>query len=157
LEAHERWQYDDTEKVQKLMRLVALCNKCHQSTHFGLASLLGKSEEATQHLKQERGFTDGQVELHINDAFSLYRERSKHNWKLDITLITSNGIKLSDNIGRNMAGSPGVASSRGAANRLGANSIDGANDKGVEQKTSTVSDWIEYLHKMISDLLGKRW
>lgn len=139
------------------MRIVALCNKCHQSTHLGFASLKGKGEEATQHLKQVRGFTDREVEDHINDAFSLFGVRSKHNWELDITLITSNDIKLSGNIRRNVAGSPGVASSRGAANRLGANSIDGANDKEVKQKTCTVSDLIEYLRKMISDLLEKRW
>jgi hypothetical protein len=96
LEAHERWHYDDKKKVQKLMRLVALCNTCHRSTHFGPASILGKREEATQHLKQVRGFTDSEVKLHIANAFSLWRERSSHNWELDITLITSNGIKLAD-------------------------------------------------------------
>ena len=39
LEAHERWDYDNITKTQKLMRLIALCHKCHEVTHMGLAQI----------------------------------------------------------------------------------------------------------------------
>ena len=35
LEAHERWEYDETNRTQKLKRLIALCHQCHQATHIG--------------------------------------------------------------------------------------------------------------------------
>ena len=56
LEAHERWSYDNKKKIQKLMRIIALCHQCHQSTHMGLAGILGKKDEAIEHLKSVRGF-----------------------------------------------------------------------------------------------------
>ena len=46
LEAHERWDYNEQTNTQKLMRLVALCHNCHQSTHIGLAGIRGKRVEA---------------------------------------------------------------------------------------------------------------
>ena len=50
LEAHERWAYDDSSNVQALRRLICLCTDCHTTTHFGLASINGKSDEAFKHL-----------------------------------------------------------------------------------------------------------
>jgi hypothetical protein len=94
LEAHERWKYDYTTKTQKLMRLIALCHECYQTTHIGLAQINDKYEEATNHLKKVRNFSDAECQLHIHEAFNTWRERNKYRWKLDITLITNNGIKL---------------------------------------------------------------
>lgn len=50
LEAHERWAYDDSNSVQALRRLICLCTDCHTTTHFGFASISGKSDEAFKHL-----------------------------------------------------------------------------------------------------------
>ena len=94
LEAHERWDYDEVNKVQKLTRIVSLCSNCHQSTHIGMAGINGKRKEAESHLKQVRNFTNDQVNIHITDAFDLWRKRNQYAWKLDITLITNNGIKI---------------------------------------------------------------
>jgi hypothetical protein len=37
VECHERWDYDDDRKIQRLERLVALCPACHEAKHAGLA------------------------------------------------------------------------------------------------------------------------
>jgi hypothetical protein len=96
LEAHERWEYDDVNKIQTLKRIVALCHQCHQTTHIGLAGIKGKKDEAVAHLKKVRNFTDVECEIHIKNAFSLWSERNKYNWDLDLSLIENNNIKLSN-------------------------------------------------------------
>jgi hypothetical protein len=51
LEAHERWIYDEPTGLQALRQLICLCNQCHTVTHFGLASIKGKDQEALDHLR----------------------------------------------------------------------------------------------------------
>jgi hypothetical protein len=94
LEAHERWSYNDETKVQKLERLVALCRKCHGATHMGFSKMKGKGDEAREHLKKCRKFTDSELDQHIQEASQLWRLRNKTNWELDLTLMTNNGIRL---------------------------------------------------------------
>ena len=98
IEAHERWSYDGDTKIQKLMRLIALCKRCHESTHMGLSAILCKEDSAKAHLMTVRGFDETQLQMHIDDAYKLFAERSKVNWILDIDIITCNGIRLNDNI-----------------------------------------------------------
>lgn len=93
LDAHERWSYDNETKIQKLERVIALCEQCHQSTHMGLAGIMGKEDEAIKHLRQVRIFTDIEFDKHKKDASLLFKERSKYKWELDISIISSNGIK----------------------------------------------------------------
>jgi len=98
IEAHERWNYDDDTKTQKLVRLVALCNMCHTTTHIGLAGINGKGYEALEHLKKVRNFTYEQAIEHKNQAFQLWRERNTIEWNLDLSLLTNNNIKLIKNV-----------------------------------------------------------
>jgi hypothetical protein len=98
LEAHERWDYNEETQTQKLVRIVALCHDCHQSTHMGLAEIKGKGNEAKEHIKKVRKFTETEYQQHKDDAFEIWRKRNKINWNLDLSLITSNNIKLSKSI-----------------------------------------------------------
>ena len=97
LEAHERWRYDNKNKIQKLVRLVALCSDCHLVTHIGYASVSGKYEKAYSHLKKVRDFDNQDCDDHIERAFKLWDKRNEYKWELDISLITDNGIKLKKN------------------------------------------------------------
>jgi len=87
LEAHERWHYDNETKIQKLVRLIALCKQCHGVTHFGYSELKGKREEMYNHLCKIRGFTNDEADRHILDAYKLWGDRNKFKWTLDISLI----------------------------------------------------------------------
>jgi len=40
LSCHEAWEYDDENKIQKLIGFKAVCTLCHHVTHFGKAKLL---------------------------------------------------------------------------------------------------------------------
>lgn len=87
LEAHERWAYDDSNNVQALRRLICLCTDCHTTTHFGLASINGKSTEAFKHLGTITGLPADQVSQHIDAAFALWRRRSAIAWELDLSIL----------------------------------------------------------------------
>jgi len=99
LEVHERFSYDDDNKIQKLERLIALCNDCHTATHMGRARVKDIEEQAKQHLQKVRGFNEKEVNKHIDNAELVYKKRSDINYQLDLSLLINSGIivnKLSD-------------------------------------------------------------
>lgn len=94
LEAHERWSYDEASGVQSLRRLICLCSDCHRSTHFGLAEVQGRREQAMHHLRTVTGMTAAQAEQHVRGAFSQWRQRSARHWALDLSILTGAGITI---------------------------------------------------------------
>ncbi len=94
LDAHERWYFDEESKVQKLLRIIALCEACHEVTHMGLAQIKGREEAATNHLMKVTGMDCKAAESHKNEAFDLWRSRNRFAWDLDLSIITDSGIKL---------------------------------------------------------------
>jgi len=94
LEAHERWACDDSNNVQALRRLICLCTDCHTTTHFGLASINGKSTEAFKHLCTITGLPADQVSQHIYSAFALWRRRSAIAWELDLSILVRAGVAV---------------------------------------------------------------
>ena len=97
LEAHERFTYDTQPGVQRLVRLICLCTACHRVTHFGRTMLQGDAagQAALDHLQAVTGMNDAQTERHIRDAFDRWQRRSEISWRVDLSLITSAGIRLS--------------------------------------------------------------
>lgn len=87
VECHEVWEYNDQTHTQKLIKLVALCVKCHQVKHIGRAIAIGKQMECFIHLAKVNKWTQKQIDDHVIASFELHKERSKHQWKLDISLI----------------------------------------------------------------------
>lgn len=94
IEAHERWHYDEKRLVQSLRRLVALCTPCHESTHFGLATVRGNEDRAAAHLATVNKWDTQQVNAHITQAFSVWKQRSSRSWELDLSLLTDAGINV---------------------------------------------------------------
>jgi hypothetical protein len=94
LEAHERWTYDDKTKVQMLRRLICLCTDCHTATHFGLASVDGKAEDAFRHLCAVTSLPADEAQRQINAAVELWRKRSIVEWKLDLSILINAGITV---------------------------------------------------------------
>jgi hypothetical protein len=50
LEAHERWEYHEATRTQRLKRIVCLCSFCHEVTPYGLACIRERDEIALRHL-----------------------------------------------------------------------------------------------------------
>lgn len=87
VEAHERWEYDDRTRVQKLVGLEALCPPCHEVRHLGRAISTGRGKLAFEHLSRMNGWTSDETRLHVEEAFLRWRERSTHDWTLDVTWL----------------------------------------------------------------------
>lgn len=86
-EVHERWSYDEESGVQTLRRLLGICKECHEATHYGLAEVMGKADEAKQHIMQVENLTEKQVDEQINEAFRIWRRRSSVQWKIDLSAL----------------------------------------------------------------------
>lgn len=87
VECHEIWNYDDVNHVQTLVGLISLCPTCHQVKHIGRAIAIGKLTVCKQQLAKVNKWTPKQIDDHIISSFELHKERSKHQWILDISLL----------------------------------------------------------------------
>ncbi|MBA8825520.1 hypothetical protein FHX42_002871 [Saccharopolyspora lacisalsi] len=94
MEVHERWDYDERERVQALRRLICLCTDCHRVTHFGLARVRGHAEHAFAHLRAVTGMSEEKASEHVRSAFALWERRSAHQWSLDLRLLTDAGVTV---------------------------------------------------------------
>jgi len=87
VECHEIWDYNDETHIQKLVGLISLCVRCHQVKHIGRAIAMGKVDEVFNHLAKVNKWTAEDIDKHIKESFKLHKERSRHKWELDISLI----------------------------------------------------------------------
>jgi 5-methylcytosine-specific restriction endonuclease McrA len=87
VECHEIWHYDDTNKTQTLTGLISLCPYCHKCKHPGLAQINGELNIVINHLIKVNNITKPDAEKLLNDAFNVWKERSKYKWILDISYI----------------------------------------------------------------------
>lgn len=94
LEAHERFAYDESTGVQRLVRLICLCSACHGVTHFGLAVLDGDGEVMMGHLQLITGMDRRQARAHLDEAMALCASRSRIAWQLDLSLIEALGVAV---------------------------------------------------------------
>jgi hypothetical protein len=94
LEAHERWDYNSENMTQRLVRLIAVCEPCHNATHIGRAGMIGRGREAEEHLSKVTGCNEIEVKKHIGEAFNIWRQRNEISWTLDLSLLSNSGIRI---------------------------------------------------------------
>lgn len=95
VELHEMWDYDDLHHVQRLKGLIALCPRCHQVKHMGHTLRTPAASAALEHLARVNRVTLARAVDLVQRAFVVHRERSRHNWVLDISWLTRrHGIVL---------------------------------------------------------------
>lgn len=87
VECHEVWHYDDSRRVQFLMRLQALCPRCHRVKHLGRTANLGYGEQACVWLAQVNGWDEAITERYVQAVFDQWAARSRHDWTLDLTVL----------------------------------------------------------------------
>ncbi len=89
LQAHERWSYDDTTRVQTLRRLVCLCTRCHHTTHVRFSEVTGQGPQAHAHLRAVNQWSAADTDAHIAMAARVWRTRSAVDWSLDLSILTA--------------------------------------------------------------------
>lgn len=94
LDAHELWEFDDVNNIQKLVKIIALCKSCHGVIHFGHTQLRGYGNDAINHFMKVNECDFEDFEEHKDKAFEIWQKRSQVEWKVDMTLITDRGFVL---------------------------------------------------------------
>lgn len=94
VECHELWEYDDESHIQKLVGLTGLCHSCHEVKHMGFANIRGRGAIAKVHLAYVNGWTAAEAKEYVAEAFLVWRERSKHEWALDMTWLERLGVSV---------------------------------------------------------------
>lgn len=114
LEAHERFLFVGCVQ-KKLVRLVCLCRRCHEATHYGLARIKGRETEAHEQLAKVNGWSMDSLDEHVCDAFSVWEKRSARRWDLDVSLIEGAGfaVRVPQAKDRNGLADAGVVATRG--------------------------------------------
>ncbi|MCX7914374.1 MAG: hypothetical protein N2511_07300 [Thermodesulfovibrionales bacterium] len=94
LEAHEFWEYDDANHIQRLVAIHHLCALCHKIKHVGfwLHTQEGLSrlkeegltpQDLIDHFCRVNSCTPEDYEKAEEQAFETWRKRSRHKWKQD--------------------------------------------------------------------------
>jgi len=89
LQCHEKWRYDDAGHTQTLVGFHAVCNMGHHVMHFGMAQILAEQGHldlgaVIHHFMKVNHVGREAFQAHQEEAFRVYRERSKHVWKVDL-------------------------------------------------------------------------
>ena len=94
VECHEIWHYDDRKYIQILEGLIALCPSCHEVQHIGLAGIQGHGERAETHLATVNGWSEEQTKTYLEKVWQIWRERSRHQWNLELSWLEQYGIVI---------------------------------------------------------------
>ena len=89
LNCHEIWEYDDNTYDQSLKGFIALCNDCHMIKHIGFAGIQASKglldmDKLIEHFMKVNSCDRETFEKHKDDAFAQWRERSTHDWQVNL-------------------------------------------------------------------------
>ena len=79
LNCHEKWQYDDKKKIQRLAGLECCCTICHDVHHFGRATQVKTKkylERLVRHWCEVNGKTRQDFIIHQNEVFAVHKKRA---------------------------------------------------------------------------------
>lgn len=84
------WKYDDKNKIQKLLGLIALCPSCHKVKHIGVAQVQGKLRITLKHLAKVNKWTIEKAEEYAKEQFIKWEERNNFDWFLETSWLDEN-------------------------------------------------------------------
>lgn len=97
VEAHEIFEYNDETKIQKLVKIMALCPACHRVKHFGLWQMKGMENTLNKHLMKVNGWALEEAKKYVAECFLKWHNRSQCEWSLDLEYLKSEyGIENKD-------------------------------------------------------------
>ena len=92
LHAHEVWEFDDVNHIQKLEDIIPVCYLCHMVKHIGFSSLNQKAtgietEKLIKHFMNVNKCDRKTYQSHLRQAMEKFYERSRFEWQLDLTKL----------------------------------------------------------------------
>lgn len=95
LDAHEMWEYDEENHIQRLSNIIGVCKSCHNAIHYGRAQKTGHEREAREQFIKVNNceIYDFQDELlKVKDDY--YRRSRIEDWELDLSYIEKQGYSV---------------------------------------------------------------
>ena len=88
LEAHERWEFIEQTKTQKLKDIIAICHSCHEVIHIGRTQLVGEEEKAIAHYQRVNNCNYATYRKNLGEANILHQKLSRvDEWALDLSVL----------------------------------------------------------------------
>ncbi|PKR82408.1 HNH endonuclease [Heyndrickxia camelliae] len=88
LHAHEVWEFDEEDHIQKLVDIIGICEDCHNTIHYGRAKLVGTDQEAKEHFMKVNECDELDWMLAVQEVSIKSMKRNKiKDWKLDLSLV----------------------------------------------------------------------
>lgn len=87
VEAHEVWEYDWSNMVQRLVGLQSLCPSCHRVKHLGFAFSKGWKWPAISQLCKVNQWSKAEALSYVEAVFEDWNERSQYDWTVDISYL----------------------------------------------------------------------
>jgi hypothetical protein len=85
VECHERWEFDNEERVQRLVGTIALCPACHRVKHIGRTEGTADAADTLNHLRRVNGWKRSRMLAYVERAFRQHRKRDLYHWTVDIS------------------------------------------------------------------------
>ena len=99
VECHERWEYDDSRRIQKLLGVISLCPRCHQVKHFGRALAVGAGRFAINHMRKVNGWSVEVAKAYVEGEFATHTIRSLGPaWCIDLRWLGGDSSPLTAEI-----------------------------------------------------------
>jgi hypothetical protein len=93
LHAHEVWEFDEKNHIQKLVDINGICEDCHNAIHYGRAQKIGTAKQAKEHFMKVNQCDGLDWFDEVERAKEDFTRRSRiSEWQLDISLIKEYGI-----------------------------------------------------------------
>ena len=90
--ADELWEYDDVSHVQRLVRMLALCARCHEARRMDRVGEMRAGQKALEHLARVNRWTVEQAVRYRAATFRRWRERSRTRWSIDLGALEAYGV-----------------------------------------------------------------
>lgn len=101
LNCHEIWEYDDKNNIQHLKGFQALCDNCHNIKHIGFVNVQIRKgiwpekvlDDLAKHFMKVNNCNMTVFKQHVEEAFNIWQERSKKNWKIDLGNYSNSSVQ----------------------------------------------------------------
>ena len=88
LEAHEKWEYDEQNCVQKLVDIVSVCKDCHSVIHIGRTQLKGDIVRAENHFMAVNNCSYVEMRKAMGEANLRHQSLNLvSEWSLDLSYL----------------------------------------------------------------------
>lgn len=95
LDAHEVWNFDEKNHIQKLVDIIGVCKACHSAIHFGRAQRCGYEEDAREQFLKVNCCDIAELNSHLMKVKKDFDRRNKiEDWELDLSFIEDRGYMI---------------------------------------------------------------